>query len=110
MKRKLCLVTGMMVMLSLVLIPFLLWAEDGGQPPQGEPPQGPPPQGEPPQGEGPQGMPQELIAACEGKSVGDSCEFTMPNGDTITGTCQTSPEDESQLACKPSEPPERPQD
>jgi len=50
MKCKLCFVTGMVAILSLVLIPFLLWAEDGGQPPQGQPPQGSPPQGGPPGG------------------------------------------------------------
>lgn len=50
MRCKLCFVTGMVAILSLVLIPFLLWAEDGGQPPQGQPPQGSPPQGGPPGG------------------------------------------------------------
>ena len=46
----------------------------------------------------PQGPPQEAIAACEGKSEGDSCEFTSPRDETISGTCRSI---EEQLACVP---------
>ena len=31
--------------------------------------------------------PDEAVQACEGKSVGDDCSFTSPNGE-VTGTCQ----------------------
>ena len=51
----------------------------------------------------PQGPPPEAIAACEGKSSGDSVEFTGRRGDTIEATCQ---EDEGQLAAVPNNPPE----
>ena len=94
MKRKLSLVRGILVVMSIVLIPYLLWAEEGRRPPRGERP--------------PKGLPQELIEACQDKNVGDSCECVMPDGNTDTGTCQPSPEDDSQLACRPDNPPERP--
>jgi len=44
--------------------------------------QGPPPSGERP------APPPEAIAACSGKSVGDTVSFTGRRGDTITGTCE----------------------
>jgi hypothetical protein len=44
------------------------------------------------------GPPDEAIAACEGLSEGDPCEFESPMG-TITGTCLMIPEDV--LACVP---------
>ncbi|SDZ82980.1 hypothetical protein SAMN05660420_00515 [Desulfuromusa kysingii] len=36
----------------------------------------------------PQGPPPEAIAACEGKSVGDSVTFTGREGESIKSTCQ----------------------
>jgi hypothetical protein len=39
-------------------------------------------------GRGPQGPPAEAIAACEGKSQGETVQFQTPRGDTITGTCR----------------------
>ena len=44
--------------------------------------------------------PQEAINACTGKSSGDSCSFTSPFGDMISGTCQMPPS-ASSLACVP---------
>ncbi len=46
----------------------------------------------------PHGPPPEAIAACEGKSEGDSCEFTSPRDETIGGICRNI---EEQLACAP---------
>lgn len=92
MKNTLRLVSGIMVVMSVVLIPFLILADS--EEPQRERPKGPPP---------------EMIAACEDKSVGDACEFVSPRGDTVSGTCQNSPRDESQLVCMPNERPERPE-
>jgi hypothetical protein len=91
MKNKLRLVSSIVVVMSVVLIPFLIWAD-------GEGPR-----------ERPKGPPQEMIAACEDKSVGDACEFVNPQGDTVSGTCQNSPRDEGQLVCMPNERPERPE-
>jgi hypothetical protein len=54
--------------------------------------------------------PQEAIDACTNAKSGDSCTFTMPardgsgSGHTITGTCDTPPE-QTTLACKPDHPP-----
>ena len=49
--------------------------------------------------EGRRGEPQEGSAACEGKSVGDTCSFTAPDGQTVNGTCTTIP---NQLLCVPA--------
>ncbi len=54
-------------------------------------------------GGGKQGPPPEAIAVCEGKSVGDSVEFTGRRGDTVEATCQ---EKDGQLAAVPTNPPE----
>jgi hypothetical protein len=35
-------------------------------------------------------------AACAGKSAGDSCSFTAPDGQTVNGACTTIP---NQLLC-----------
>jgi hypothetical protein len=48
--------------------------------------------------EGGSGDPQEGSAACAGKSVGDTCSFTAPDGQTVNGTCTTIP---NQLLCAP---------
>ena len=39
------------------------------------------------------------VAVCEGKSAGDSCSFTAPDGQTVNGTCTTIP---NQLLCVPA--------
>ncbi len=44
------------------------------------------------------GPPPEAIAACEGKSVGDSVTFTGRRGESLTATCR---EIEGQLAAVP---------
>ncbi|MCP4414407.1 MAG: hypothetical protein GY808_17770 [Gammaproteobacteria bacterium] len=35
-----------------------------------------------------QGPPPEAYTACEGKSAGDTAEFTNPHGETLSGTCE----------------------
>ena len=64
-KFKLVLITGLVCLLPLV-------ACAAGQHGQGRP-KGPPP---------------EAFAACEGKSAGDSVEFTGRRGETLKATCQ----------------------
>jgi hypothetical protein len=54
--------------------------------------------------------PQAAFDACANAKSGDACSFSMPARDgsgaahTITGTCDTPPE-ETALACKPDHPP-----
>lgn len=54
--------------------------------------------------------PQEAIDACASAASGAACSFTLPardgsgSGVTITGTCDTPP-DQTVLACKPDHPP-----
>jgi hypothetical protein len=61
----------------------------------------------------PRKPPQQAIDACANAKSGDTCTFSMPDrngsGDahTITGTCETPPE-QTTLACKPDHPPRRP--
>jgi len=50
------------------------------------------------QGRGPKGPPPEAIEACEGKSAGDSVEFTDRRGETQEATCE---EKDGQLAAVP---------
>ena len=45
------------------------------------------------------GEPLEGSAACESKSAGDSCSFTAPDGQTVSGTYTTIP---NQLLCVPA--------
>lgn len=61
--------------------------------------QGTPPQQNPSQGQF-QGPPPAALTACEGQSQGSSCSFSLPNGDTINGSCITPP-NISELACAP---------
>jgi len=35
------------------------------------------------------GPPPEAFTACEGKSAGDSAQFTTPEGERLTGSCET---------------------
>jgi hypothetical protein len=44
--------------------------------------------------------PEEAIDACRGKSDGDTCGFTSPRGDEISGVCQTPLQ--NLLACIPA--------
>ncbi|GAB6042896.1 hypothetical protein [Endothiovibrio diazotrophicus] len=53
-----------------------------------EPPDAPPDGGRGPRG----GPPPEAFGACEGKSAGDSAEFTDRRGETRQGTCEESPD------------------
>lgn len=51
-------------------------------------------------GQGTGQPPQEAITACSNSSQGSSCSFSTPNG-TITGTCQTPP-NQTSLICVPA--------
>ncbi len=51
-----------------------------------------------------QGPPPEAIAACEGKSAGDSVKFTGRQGESVKATCQ---EIEGQLAAVPENMPKQ---
>src|SRR3972149_1739958 len=84
---------------------------DGGGGPNGDGPQnGTPPsapiagidpnQGTQPQQSPRQGPPQEALDACASSTQGTSCSFTLPNGNTIDGSCVTPP-NSSQLTCAP---------
>lgn len=46
------------------------------------------------------GPPQEALDACANSTQGASCSFSLPNGNTIDGSCIT-PRDSTQLACAP---------
>ncbi len=47
------------------------------------------------------GPPQQALDACASSSQGASCSFSLPNGNTIDGTCITPP-NLNQLACAPA--------
>jgi hypothetical protein len=66
--------------------------------PNGNPPDKEPSEGQPGDGRTP---PQEAIAACNGKSEQDACEFSSSKG-TETGVCETV---QDQLACSPKQGP-----
>jgi len=46
--------------------------------------------------------PKEAISICEGKNEGDTCSMTTPRGDTLEGTCKTTPDDKY-FACMPAD-------
>lgn len=46
----------------------------------------------------PPGPPPEALAACKGKTEGAKVSFTGRRGETLTGTCQTTPQG---LAARP---------
>jgi len=56
------------------------------------------PDAAPPQGGKPPGPPPEALAACKGKAEGAAASFSGRNGETFSGTCQTT---ESGLAVRP---------
>ncbi|MBM3178857.1 MAG: glycosyltransferase family 39 protein [Chloroflexi bacterium] len=77
----------------------------GGRPQNGTPPSAPqagtnPNQGIQPQDGPRQGPPQEALDACANSTQGNTCSFTLPNGNAINGSCVTPP-NSSQLACAP---------
>jgi hypothetical protein len=45
------------------------------------------------------GQPGQGSAACSGKSAGEPCSFAGPEGQTVNGTCMTTP---NQLMCMPA--------
>lgn len=49
----------------------------------------------------PQEPPAEALAACADLSAGDTCSFTGPRDEEITGTCVALKSDQEQLACAP---------
>lgn len=59
-----------------------------------------------PRGGGDRQPPQEAIEVCEGQSENSVCEVTTPRGDTLEGTCHTTP-DEKYFACRPNNMPRR---
>lgn len=50
-------------------------------------------------------MPAESITACSGKEIDDACTVDMIDSEnstkTMTGTCQSTPDDTETLACMP---------
>jgi hypothetical protein len=50
------------------------------------------------------GPPPEAYTACEGKSAGDTAEFTSPHGDTVTGICECE-QYSKRLVLRPDNPP-----
>jgi 4-amino-4-deoxy-L-arabinose transferase-like glycosyltransferase len=46
------------------------------------------------------GPPQAALAACENLSQGDTCSFSLRDGNTINGSCIT-PQNSDELACAP---------
>jgi hypothetical protein len=80
-------------------------ARGGGQGPNGQQQPGSQPQGGSQQGggQGPQGgqPPLQAINACANLIQNAACSFSTPNGQTISGTCQTPPQ-VSQLVCVPA--------
>lgn len=75
---------------------------NGGQRGQGNS-QGLPMQGQSNQS-GMRQPPQAAITACSSSSQGSSCSFSGMNGNTVSGTCQTPP-NQSSLVCVPSNQP-----
>lgn len=45
--------------------------------------------------------PQEAITVCQNEIEGAECSIDTPRGDTLTGTCQNTP-DKKYFACKPN--------
>jgi hypothetical protein len=56
----------------------------------------------PPHGGSDRKPPQDAISACQGQESGTTCSMKSPEGDTVTGTCQNTP-DEKYFACKPKD-------
>lgn len=50
--------------------------------------------------------PAEAITACEGEDENTTCSVETPRGDTLTGTCQNTP-DKKYFACMPKDHKER---
>lgn len=51
------------------------------------------------------GPPPEAFTACEGKSVGDTSSFEGRNGETLSGTCEETPD--GQMVLHPDNAPQR---
>jgi 4-amino-4-deoxy-L-arabinose transferase-like glycosyltransferase len=68
---------------------------NGGTPPSG-PQNGPAPNGNVQRN----GPPQQALEACAGDTQGAACSFSLPNGNTIHGSCITPP-NSTDLACAP---------
>jgi 4-amino-4-deoxy-L-arabinose transferase-like glycosyltransferase len=78
---------------------------NGGPPNGGTPPSAPgagsnPNQVPQPQQGARQGLPQEALDACAASTQGAACSFSLPNGNTIDGSCITPP-NLNTLACAP---------
>ncbi|WP_153771158.1 hypothetical protein [Labrenzia sp. CE80] len=47
--------------------------------------------------------PREAFEACQSKAVNDSCQVTLPDGNSMTGTCLAPPQGgEGAIACVPA--------
>jgi hypothetical protein len=90
--------------IQTLLCGALAWAGGAGlaQSPQDQPPSDQPPGDS--QGRHHHGPPPEALAACKSATSGQSCSFTSPRGDQISGTC-VAHEEGKPLACRPSHPP-----
>ncbi|MBU1668634.1 hypothetical protein KKC13_09435 [bacterium] len=58
--------------------------------------------GKPPRGGKGGTPPQEAIIACEGEETNATCTMETPRGDTLTGTCQNTP-DKKYFVCMPDD-------
>ncbi|MDY0191070.1 MAG: hypothetical protein RBR22_10085 [Desulfuromonas sp.] len=82
--KKHATTTAILILTLAILLPTIVAANDRPDRPQGPPP--------------------EAISACEGKSVGDSVEFTGRRGETVKATCKKI---DDKLAAVPDNMPER---
>jgi hypothetical protein len=82
--KKQVLNTTILLLTLAILLPTIICANGGPDRPQGPPP--------------------EAISACEGKSVGDSVEFTGRRGEAVKATCKKI---DGKLAAVPDNMPER---
>jgi hypothetical protein len=74
------------ILITLCIATMVLSAEESNHPPHKK-------GGQPP---------KEAISACSNKSSGESCNITTPRGDTLSGTCENTP-DGKYFACKPAD-------
>ena len=98
MKRNLFAACLILSALALMSFPLLAGAQPDGPPPGGG-------KGGPPPGGGNGGPPQtsqEAIDACAEKTENAACTFESPRGDSMSGACELTPNEE--LACRPIHP------
>jgi len=65
---------------------------------------------QPRDGHGGPPLPPEAFATCQGKAEGTAVTITLPDGQTLAGTCRAVPTASgTALAALPDQPPSRPQ-